>query len=61
MAKRYETPLDVMVGTIDKLKGQRDTQLKKLAELTLQLKFLEPKFGDSYLVEKINSISYYKD
>jgi len=53
MAKRYESPLDVMVGTIDKLKGQRDTQLKKIAELTLQLKFLLPKYADSVLVEKL--------
>ena len=53
MAKRYESPLDVMVGTIDKLKSQRDTQLKKIAELTLQLKFLLPKYADSVLVEKL--------
>ena len=53
MAKRYESPLDVMVGTIDKLKGQRDSQLKKIAELTLQLKFLLPKYADSSLVTKL--------
>ena len=49
----YETPLEVMIGTINKLKKQRDNQLNKIAELTLQLKVLQTKYGDSFLVEKL--------
>ncbi|MBZ2166986.1 hypothetical protein [Methanobacterium spitsbergense] len=49
----YETPLEVMLGIFNKLKKQRDTQEKKILELTLQIKYLQPCDSEDPLYKKL--------
>lgn len=49
----YNTPLEVMMGIHSKLNKQKDTQEKKIMELTLQIKFLHPCHEGDVLVNKL--------
>ena len=49
----YETPGEVLLGIYNKLLRQRDNNMRKLRELTLQIKLLGPEYQDSRIYEKL--------
>lgn len=44
----YQTPIEVLVGVLNKLENQRDSLLKKIAELTLRIKYLDQSDEDVF-------------
>lgn len=44
----YRTPLEVLVGVLNKLEQQKDKLQQKIAELTLRIKYLEQSEEDVF-------------
>lgn len=50
----YETTTEVMLGVYVKLQKQKDSAMKKMQELTFQIRLLELNDGDIFLIRDLN-------